>query len=176
VEDADTRRVFLAFILTDLPVGLRGLLVAGLFAAAMSSTDSALNAMSSSVVVDLGVGGGDPTARTGRTVNALCGGALVVAACGFALGDAGREAGLIPFALGVMVYAYAGLLAVFVGVLLLRRGGVWSVRAALLSGAAVVGALQFTPGLGVSLGWRMTLGFAVALVVCVLGGRGRDAW
>jgi len=50
---AQTDRIFPYFIVTQLPVGLRGLLIAGVLAAAMSSTDSALGALSSSAVVDV---------------------------------------------------------------------------------------------------------------------------
>ena len=47
------RSVFPYFIATALPEGLKGLLLLGLVAAAMSSLDSALGALSSSSVVDL---------------------------------------------------------------------------------------------------------------------------
>ena len=50
---AQTDRIFPYFIMTQLPTGLRGLLIAGVLAAAMSSTDSALGALSSSAVVDI---------------------------------------------------------------------------------------------------------------------------
>jgi len=169
VVEGDTRGVYLAFILDDLPRGLRGLLVAGLFAAAMSSTDSALNAMSSSVVVDLGGGGKDAGARIARIVNALCGLALIAVACLFVLGEGGKSGGLIPFALGVMIYAYAGLLGVFVSTLLLGRGSGAGVVAALVSGAATVAVLQFVVDPAPSLGWRMLGGFLVSLAVCSLG-------
>ncbi len=49
----DYRLVLPYFIQSVLPVGLKGLLVAGIFATAMSSIDSALGALSSSTVVDL---------------------------------------------------------------------------------------------------------------------------
>lgn len=49
-QEAD--REFAWFILNDLPSGLRGFLVAGIFAAAMSSLDSAMNALSSSLMQD----------------------------------------------------------------------------------------------------------------------------
>lgn len=47
-------REFAFFILNDAPAGLKGLLVAGILAAAMSSLDSAMNALSSSVWQDFG--------------------------------------------------------------------------------------------------------------------------
>lgn len=49
----DANRVFPAFISDVAPPLLRGLLIAGVFAAAMSSLDSAMGALSSSVVIDL---------------------------------------------------------------------------------------------------------------------------
>lgn len=168
VVEGDTRGVYLAFILDDLPTGLRGLLIAGLFAAAMSSTDSALNAMSSSVVVDLGFGKKDAGARTARIMNALCGSALIAMACVFVLAEGGKDEGLIPFALGVMIYAYAGLLGVFVSTLLLGRGSALSILCALVFGAGYVAALQFMVEPAPSLGWRMLGGFLMSLAVCSL--------
>lgn len=174
LEQEDTRKIFLAFIIDDLPVGLRGLLVAGLFAAAMSSTDSALNAMSSSIVVDLGFGKGkESSAWTARIVNALCGLYLIAVACLFAVADAGKSEGLIPFALGVMIYAYAGLLGVFVSSLLLKRGNAVSIMLALVGGAMTVAIMQFVIDPAPSLGWRMLGGFLVSLGVCCLGSERR---
>ena len=48
----DTNYVFPYFILHDLPVGLAGLLVAAILAAALSSIDSMLNSLAASSVVD----------------------------------------------------------------------------------------------------------------------------
>ncbi|MBN1402928.1 MAG: sodium/solute symporter [Opitutales bacterium] len=52
-ESGDTRLVLPHFISQVLPSGLKGLLIAALFATAMSSVDSALGALSSTSVVDL---------------------------------------------------------------------------------------------------------------------------
>jgi len=49
----NTDHIFPYFITTQLPIGIRGLLIAGALAAAMSSLDSALVALSSSAVVDI---------------------------------------------------------------------------------------------------------------------------
>lgn len=51
VRDPDT--IFPYFIMTVLPAGVRGLLIASIFAAAMSSLDSAINALASSAVMDI---------------------------------------------------------------------------------------------------------------------------
>jgi len=50
---ANTDHIFPYFIVTQLPVGMRGLLIAAVFAAAMSSLDSALGALTSSAIVDI---------------------------------------------------------------------------------------------------------------------------
>jgi len=49
----DTDYVFITFIMTYLPVGLIGLLLAVIFSAAMSSTASELNALATTTVIDL---------------------------------------------------------------------------------------------------------------------------
>ncbi len=48
----DSDYVFLTFILTEMPIGLIGLLIAVIFAAAMSSTAGELNALASTSTVD----------------------------------------------------------------------------------------------------------------------------
>lgn len=51
-EDKDTDYIFLTFILTYLPHGLIGLLLAVIFSAAMSSTAGELNALASTTTID----------------------------------------------------------------------------------------------------------------------------
>ena len=48
----DVNYVFPTFVTSELPVGLVGLLIAAIFAAAMSSISSELNALSTSTVID----------------------------------------------------------------------------------------------------------------------------
>ena len=50
--ELQTDRIFPAFIVTELPAGLRGLVVASIFAAAMSTLSSSLNSSASSIVAD----------------------------------------------------------------------------------------------------------------------------
>ena len=52
-ETRDTDYVFITFVMTYLPQGLVGLLLAVIFSAAMSSTSSELNALASTSVVDV---------------------------------------------------------------------------------------------------------------------------
>lgn len=184
--------VFLNFLIGDLPVGVRGLAAAGLLAAALGSLDSALNAMSSSFVHDL-VKPARPIlsdAASTRLARVGVAGAAVLVT-GFALLciplRSFTEESILPFALGVMMYAYAGLLAVYVVALFTRRGSSASCIAAFVVGGLTVAALQFGPPLidsvlpsaaptqRFSAGWRMAIGFALALAVCLLGRGGRRA-
>lgn len=50
--DVQTDRVFPLFIVTHLPIGARGLVVAAMFAAAMSTLSSSLNSSASSLIAD----------------------------------------------------------------------------------------------------------------------------
>jgi Na+/proline symporter len=50
---SDTNYIFLSFVLKYMPVGLLGLIIAAIIAAAMSSTSSELNALASTTVVDI---------------------------------------------------------------------------------------------------------------------------
>lgn len=53
IDDDDTNDIFCRFILAKLPPVLLGLVIAAIFAAAMSSIDSVLNALSAASVIDL---------------------------------------------------------------------------------------------------------------------------
>ncbi len=181
----DGRQVFLVYILQHTPAGVRGVMIAGLFAAAMSSLDSALNAMSSAAVSDfyrpLRRGKSDGhyllAARLG-----VIGFAVLLAGC--AIGAAHTQAasgdGLIEFALGVMIYAYAGLLAVFLTAIFTKRGTEVSIVLALLTGFFSAFALARLPAINSSLslgfeedamnlsaGWRMLIATAIAFLVAV---------
>ncbi|MGA7836795.1 MAG: sodium:solute symporter [Ignavibacteriaceae bacterium] len=49
----DTNYIFLTFVLTYLPAGLMGLVLAAILAASMSSTSSEINALASTTIVDI---------------------------------------------------------------------------------------------------------------------------
>ena len=53
VDGLEADAVFPYFILTEMPVGITGLVIAGVLAAAMSSLDSSINAISTLVTVDV---------------------------------------------------------------------------------------------------------------------------
>ena len=176
------RKVFLSFILDHTPPGVRGLMLAGLFAAAMSSLASSMQAMASTLVCDFyrPLRPGRDEAhylRVSRGAVVLWGVllALFAVAC-IALQESSGK-GLIPFAMEVMLYAYTGMLAVFVTAIFTRRGTGASAVAALWAGAIATAAMQFAPILAkkwwhidviaLSLGWKMFIGTAIALAVCL---------
>jgi Na+/proline symporter len=87
---------------------------------------------------------------------------------------------LIGFALGVMSYAYAGMLGVFLTGLLTQRGNTASVLLALLAGALVVLAMQpwlaslwtplfFGEAIAIAFPWWMVFGTVVSFIICTLG-------
>lgn len=118
---SDTNYVFLDFILNHLPVGVVGLLLAAIFAAALSSIDSELNAMATVAVVDiyeLGRKESDGPSLVGvsRLATVLVG----AFATTFAL-YAGEIGSLIEAVNRVGSYVYGSLLGAFVLAVGVRR-------------------------------------------------------
>ena len=180
---------YAAFLLNELPTVVSGLAISGFFAIAQGSMDSAINALASSAVADiyfpirrqLGYPV-DPTRSTGapKMAVALMGVVMVLFAILCIQLYTGHARTLIDFALGVMAFAYAGMLGVFLTALLTRRGNSGSVVAALAVGVLVVTLLQ--PGImawwsgrlfhrpwQLASTWWMPIGTAVAFLVCVTG-------
>jgi Na+/proline symporter len=141
---------FMHYILTQLPAGLRGLVTAGVFAAAIATTNSALNAMSSVMVQDFyrpwkekrAQAGEHHYVQAGRWGMAIAG----IAMFGFAVvsfyWQRASDKPLLEFALQVMVFAYAGLLGVYFTALFSARGNTNSVIAALIAGFVAVACCQ----------------------------------
>jgi SSS family solute:Na+ symporter len=124
-DPADTKRIFPNFIMHALPVGLRGLVFAGLFAAAISSLAATLNATTTAWVTDvrrLAGPEGDSLLRTRRLMVAFAA-VLTAVALFFAWYAQGSAKDLIGLALSASAIVYGGLLGGFASALLLRRRG-----------------------------------------------------
>lgn len=195
----DSRQVFLSFIINEMPAGLTGLMMAGLFAAGLSSLNSAINAMGSAFINDF-----YRPMRPGRDEkHYLRAGRFGVAGWGIVLGlfagfcvywqmEDGRvsQGGtLLTFALQVMTFAYSGLLGVFLTVLLTKRGNSWSCVWALVVGFVAVAVMNpalwsivqldaqatieaggFVGSvLGAAFGWKLAIATAISFVTCQLG-------
>ncbi|MGH0034804.1 MAG: sodium:solute symporter family transporter [Myxococcota bacterium] len=182
---SDPARVVALFALDALPSGLRGLLFAGLFAAAMSSLDSAVCAIATTWHTDLA---GRPDAapadaRRLRSTSLLASTGVVVAAIAVAAyhralagSDHPPALGLVEVALSSMTVLYGGLLGVFaVGLFTRWRVSPAGVIASLAGGAAVGLGLFLHPlWTGAPLiawTWWVPLGAAAATAVA-----GLDAW
>lgn len=111
--------VFPHFIRHELPTGLRGLLVAALLAAAMSSLDSALSGLASSAYFDLGF------TRNARTDRVLHGPRILIVTFAVILALIaicfGAQPSILWFGLKIMGYTYGGLLGLFLVALFLHR-------------------------------------------------------
>ncbi len=124
------RDAFPWFIIHDLGPGLRGLLAAGLFATAMGSLSTALNALATSFTRDWYLGWWKPGAGEGQQLSvarwSTVGFAVILAAVGIgtaALKLANPDLRIIPIVLGSMGYTYGSLLGVFlIGMLTKTRG------------------------------------------------------
>ncbi len=188
---SESTRALPLFALHELPSGLRGLFFAGLFAAAMSSLDSAICAIATSWVTDVLPRQASDASQVRRIRRAsacitllLIAAALAMAAYHRLLLSSGADAqgpagpSLVEFALSSMTILYGGLLGVFaLGLLTRSRGSHASVPLGLASGAFVGLALFLHP---VALGrtylawpWWIPVAALTAFAVAALGRRAK---
>ncbi len=118
---ATTDEVFAKFIVEQLPVGVSGLIVAALFAAAMSSLSSSLNSLASSTTYDLYkpyFGKNNTEAEDlsiSRKITIGWGVILTASAVFFAILQlqGGERPAIVELGLGIASYTYGGLLGAF---------------------------------------------------------------
>jgi Na+/proline symporter len=170
--------VFMHYILTEIPPGLRGLVTVGVIAAA--AINSGLISMSAVLVNDLyRPSAGQKTeahfVAMGRIASVVLGAALFAMAILSYYWQRYADSALLDFVLGVMAFAYSGLIGVYAVALFSRRGSSASVIAAFAAGFVTV--LAFQPYVIDSLGlplamkgfafpWQLVLGSAMAALVC----------
>lgn len=135
--DLPADQIFPAFITQALPVGVAGLVIAGILAAAMSTVSSSINALASAVTHDFYVtltGRDDPAhlMRVGRGVSIAWGVALVTAALGFHRYATGTDTPVVVLALSIASVTYGALLGSYL------LAGLREVRGGDVIGAAVV--------------------------------------
>jgi len=142
----DKNELLPLFIVTDLPTGLAGLVMAGLLAAALSSFTSVLNALSATTVADIyrplvEKSGGRSEAhyiKISRFATFLWTLLLV----GLAIAFVGSQANIFNIAINVLSYFYGGLLGAFLLAILTSRGSGLSVMAGMIASVPVVLLLQ----------------------------------
>jgi solute:Na+ symporter, SSS family len=128
--DIPDNHVFAHFIVNNLPAGIRGLIIAGVFATMMGSASAALNALATSFTADFYLPYINPNADDRASVRAariatLVFGLLMVIVGTLAAYSVIRDRHLtiIPIAIGILGYTYGALLGIFLlGMLSCRRG------------------------------------------------------
>ena len=188
----DSRQVFPQFMFNYMPPGVLGLMVVGLLASALSSFNSAINSMTSSLVSDIYLPlkrkfnkknlDSTGSMKESRVLVVFMGIVLTAFAVVASMMQGAGGQSLVDFALGVMSFSYAGMLGVFMCAVLTKRGNVNSVIAALIVGCLVVLALQpyilpywsemlFKTTLEIAWPWWTVIGGSISFVVCCLGKR-----
>jgi Na+/proline symporter len=173
--------IFMHYILSELPPGVRGLVAVGVLAAA--AVNSGLISMSSVLIEDfyrpwISRRRALPEAhfvRAGRIGMILLGTALLAMSMLCFYWQRYTQAPLLTFALGVMTFAYSGLLGVYFTLLFTRRGTQASVLWALAAGFVAIALQQayLVDMAGLPASWKalafpyqLVLGTAVAFLVC----------
>ncbi len=180
--DGEKITIFMYYILHEMPEGMRGLVTVGAVAAALSSSNSVLGAMSSVAIEDLykpwkmqqGITDEMYFVKAGRNAVLLFAVALSAMAMLSYYWQHYTELPLLSFALGVMAFAYTGLLGVFGAAIFTKRGNATTVPLALLGGFMTVLLLQpYVLGelIDVKLGfaWQILAGTVVAFGVMMMG-------
>jgi len=179
----DKITIMMTYILGEMPDGLRGLVTVGAIAAALSSTNSVLGAMSSVAIEDIyrpyrAKRGGATEAHLLRASRV---GVLIFALLlsGMAMlsyyWQHATQTHLLTFALGVMAFAYAGLLGVYGAAIFTTRGSRRVLPWALIGGFMTVLVLQpyildiFDISLKVGFSWQLVLGTAVSFGIMMMG-------
>ena len=176
--------VFMHFILSEIPPGVRGLVTVGVIAAA--AINSGLISMAAVALNDFyrpwaerrGHQDEHHYIRVGRVMTVALGLALFAMSAACYYWQRSTDAPLLEFVLGVMAFAYAGLLGVYFTAVFTRRGSSRSVRAALAGGFLTVLSLQ--PYVATAIGlpaafatlafpWQLLIGTIVATLLCLMG-------
>jgi solute:Na+ symporter, SSS family len=181
---SESREVFPYFILHEMPMGLRGLVVAGIISTAMGSLSTALNALGTSFARDFVLPRMSEDTPEERKVSVLrwCTAffAVIIIAVGVWTAwyvSHNPKVEILPLVLGILGFTFGSLLGVFlVAVLTKTRGSDVGNVIAMCCGIAVVLFLSNPFGIQKKLGfefvlafpWRVTFGMVVtvALSLC----------
>ncbi len=135
----DTNYIFPFFILNEIPIGIIGLIVAGIFAAALSSIDSELNALSTVFIVDWykrlnkKERGEAWYLKSSRTATVFWG--LLATLAALALGE---TQSIIELVNQIGSYFYGSILGVFILLLWVKRANGFGALGGLICGMSTV--------------------------------------
>src|SRR5216110_453164 len=145
--------IFCHYILYEMPVGIRGLLIAGIFATAMGSLSTALNALATSFTRDWYEPYINPRSTAEQSLRAVRWATvwfsilmIVVAATTAYLVIVYPNVRIIPIVLGIYGYTYGSVLGIFLaGMLTKSRGSDRGNMVAMILGFIVVTILSGLP-------------------------------
>lgn len=176
--------IFMQFILSEIPPGLRGFVTVGIIAAA--AINSGLISMAAVLINDFyrpwimkrGQRQEQHFINAGRISTVLLGLSLFAMSILCYYWQRYSSLPLLDFVLGVMTFAYSGLLGVYFTAVFTNRGSSASVIAALIAGFVTI--LFFQGYVATSIGlpetlkslafpWQLCIGSAVATAVCMMG-------
>ncbi len=174
--------IFMYYILHEMPEGMRGLVTVGAVAAALSSSNSVLGAMSSVAIEDLYKPWKKKRSNVDEIhfVRASRSAVLIFAVSLSAMAMLSyywqryTELPLLSFALGVMAFAYTGLLGVYGAAIFTKRGNTNTVLFALIGGFTTVLLLQpYILGevfdIKLNFAWQILIGTLVSFGVMMMG-------
>jgi SSS family transporter len=165
-------RIYPEFVWNQLPVGLSGLVIAAILAAAMSNLSAALNSLASTTVIDfyrpwrqrrgLAPRSDADLLRISRAATLAWGVIL------FGIGLLARRWGsVLEAGLSVASVLYGSLLGVFLLGVLTRRAGERAAMAAMLAGFGVMIYVKF--GTAIAWTWYVVIGTVVTFAAGLLG-------
>ncbi|MCF6310677.1 MAG: sodium:solute symporter [Sulfurimonas sp.] len=166
--------IFMYYILNEMPEGLRGLVTVGAIAAALSSTNSVLGAMASVAIEDLykpwrlkqGKIDEIHFVKASRIAVLFFAVLLSVMAMVSYFWQHYSDLSLLSFALGVMAFAYTGLLGIYFSAIFTSRGDEKTVLYSLVGGFITVLALQpYTFGISIGFSWQIVIGTVIAFLI-----------
>jgi SSS family transporter len=170
--------IFARFIIEALPVGVRGLLIAAVFAAAMSTLSSSINSLASATAYDFWAArrpnrSDAELLRAGRGFSAAWAVLLVVAAIAFI--PLSRDSTAVEVSLGIASMIYGGLLGAFALARFVPAADATAARIAIVTGIGSVTVLWAVARALVAWPWFVLIGTAVTLgtgyVTSLLRGR-----
>ena len=153
--------IFPTFVVTQLPRGLAGLLIAAILAAAMANLSAALNSLASASVVDFYKPFIRPRADERHYLRVSRGLTLVwgVILISIALAAQGLHQSVLELALTIASVPYGSMLGIFLlGVLTQRATSAGAFTGALLGLGTLVCVIQFTP---IAWTWYVAIGTTV---------------
>lgn len=163
---AEPDRIFPFFVVDQLPTGVSGIIIAAIFAAGISTLDSALTALSQVSVVGLGRRIA-PKVRDASDSQLLTYSKLMVLFWGIAIGLFAffaiplQDQGLLALGFKASGYTYGSLIAIaFLS--LMRRGSFWGILIGVICSAFVVMLLD---QMGVNFFWWYPVGALVTFAI-----------